>query len=112
MKKAFTYQIVGQKRQPAGHLMWELKHELNNKKTKTMLVGITKLRNMYEKGLIVGHMDNKVRAVLGRELKARKGRSPWKEATLIYSALNEIDAFHALSIKTEEMYSIPDVFEV
>lgn len=110
MKKSYQYQIVSEQRQPAGHMMYQLRHKTKNGAIIEFWVGVAKLKRYYQKDKIVGQMGNTIRAVVGREpkkaVKKEKLTPRTTEEGPIYNNLKDMDFTPA------KVWNLPETFNV
>lgn len=95
MKIKYTYQIVDERREPRGHMMYFLRCT-NDRVFSEFWVGENKLRRMYREKRIVGTMTDPQRNAIGKD--KRKPRTTYNEPVEV--------------LAEPKMYSLPDVFEV
>lgn len=111
MKKVYVYQIVEEKRHPRGHMQYLIQYKGKNERVSGKWVGEYQLRHLYREGRLTGHMSDRIRHVIGRDLSMRKGR-PRKKGVET-EAENETDnEAEQQSEQQPTMYKLPDVFEV
>ena len=113
MKTAYQYQVVNEARQPAGHMMYQLRHKSKNGALTEFWIGANRLKRFYQQNKIVGQISSHVKYVVTNEPK-KLGR-PKKVKLTPRVKDEELEPSEIIKMANDinpRMYSLPDVFVV